>query len=51
MYTCFLNTGPQMLGFLYCMLSGNRGAASVIIVSVLSERIRFHSYFYPLSPP
>lgn len=44
MYTCFLNTGPRMLGFLYCMLSGNHGAASVIIVSVLSERIWFHSF-------
>lgn len=37
-----------MLGFPYCLLSGDHGAVSVIIVSVLSERIRFHSYFYPL---
>lgn len=48
---CFLDTGPQMLRFLCCVLCGDLGAKEqqLLLPFLCSMKNQFHLYFYPFT--
>lgn len=44
MYIGLFTTGPRMIGFLYCVSSGNQGTA--VLVCVFSEKNKKISFIF-----